>query len=262
MFADWEKFSIFKIKEIVLESSREFWPEISEELKLDSRKGVQKMGFHLENKLANLEKEKARLRKLQQMEDTLRKAGYRYVGGIDEVGRGPLAGPVVAACVILPEGCHLAGLNDSKKLTAEQREVLEQQIKMEAVAWSVGLVNHKEIDILNIYQSTRLAMLKAVKALTVKPDYLLLDAMNIVTNIPQKSVIHGDSQCAAIAAASIIAKTYRDRIMRIMDAFYPVYGFKENKGYGTARHVEALKLHGPSRVHRSSFLHNFINFIN
>ena len=256
MFADWERLSVLKIKEIVSVSSREFWAEISEELKLDSRKSVQKIGLSLENRLVDIEKEKARLRQLQEREDALRKAGYRYVGGIDEAGRGPLAGPVVAACVILPAGCHLPRLNDSKKLTAEQREVLEQQIKKEAVAWSVGLVNHKEIDRLNIYQATRLAMLKAVRALTFKPDYLLLDAMNIETSIPQQSIIHGDSQCASIAAASIIAKTYRDRIMEIMDTFYPVYGFKENKGYGTARHVEVLKLQGPSRVHRRSFLHN------
>ena len=256
MFADWERLSVLKIKEIVLASPREYWTEICEELKLDSRKGVQKMGLHLEKRLADLAKEKARLRKLQEKEDILRKAGYSYVGGIDEVGRGPLAGPVVAACVILPEGLFLPGLNDSKKLTAGQREILEQRIKKEAVAWSVGLVNHKEIDILNIYESTRLAMLKAVRTLTVKPDYLLIDAMNIKINIPQKSIIHGDSRCAAIAAASIIAKTYRDRIMEIMDPLYPVYGFKENKGYGTARHVEALKLYGPSRVHRRSFLHN------
>ena len=124
------------------------------------------------------------------------------------------------------------------------------------MAWSVGLVNHKEIDLINIYQATRLAMLKAVRVLKVKPDYLLIDAMKIETNIPQKSVIQGDRPCAALAAASIIAKTYRDRIMEMMDTFYPVYGFKENKGYGTARHVEALKLYGPSKVHRRSFLHN------
>ncbi|HHY06724.1 MAG TPA: ribonuclease HII [Clostridia bacterium] len=142
-------------------------------------------------------------------------------------------------------------------MSAERREELEQKIKKEATAWAVGLVNHKEIDQINILQATKKAMLKAVRGLVVKPDYLLLDALSIDTNIPQESVVHGDRECAAIAAASIIAKTYRDRIMELMDEFYPVYGFKENKGYGTARHLEALRLYGPSLVHRKSFLSNY-----
>ena len=202
------------------------------------------------------EKEKVRLQKLLEQETELREAGYRYIGGIDEVGRGPLAGPVVAACVILPEDCSLPGLNDSKKVKADRREELAQRIKNEAVAWSVGLINHQEIDKINIYEATKIAMLKAVRRLNVQPDYLLLDAMKIESSIPQRSVVQGDSKCAAIAAASIIAKTYRDRIMVIMDDFFPVYGFKDNKGYGTKRHIEALKLYGPSRVHRKTFLRN------
>lgn len=256
MIVEWAMLPVQKIKERVLELPQENWPDMIKELKLDSRKGVQNIVASLERELKMIAREKARLKKLSESEALLREAGYRYVGGIDEVGRGPLAGPVVAACVILPEDCVLPHLNDSKKLSADRRQVLEEKIKKEAVAWSIGLVNHKEIDRINIFQATKLAMLKAVRVLKIKPDYLLLDAMNIDINIPQKSIIHGDSQCAAIAAASIIAKTYRDRIMGIMDDFYPEYGFKDNMGYGTARHLEALKLYGPSSVHRRSFLRN------
>lgn len=195
---------------------------------------------------------------LRQKEVYLNEHGYSCVGGVDEVGRGPLAGPVVAACVILPPNCFIPGLDDSKKLTARKREKLEQQIKQEAVAWSVGLVNHKEIDRVNIYQATKMAMAKAVRSLKIQPDYLLIDAMKIEADLPQESIIHGDSLCAAIAAASIIAKTYRDRLMIMLDDFYPNYGFKDNKGYGTARHLEALRLFGPSPVHRRSFIQKIL----
>lgn len=204
---------------------------------------------------AKMEKEKARLSQLWEKEEYLAKQGYLRIGGIDEAGRGPLAGPVVAACVLLPQNCFLPGLNDSKKLSAVKREKLEQMIKKEAIAWSVGLVNHKEIDCLNIYQATRVAMRKAVRSLQNQPDYLLIDALSIDIELPQEGIVHGDSLSASIAAASIIAKTYRDRLMELMDHFYPVYGFKENKGYGTARHLEALRRYGASPVHRKSFLH-------
>jgi ribonuclease HII len=257
MFVKEGKMSIKEIREKIKNIPQECWPEIIGELQLDSRKGVQNIALSMEKKLVAAEKERIRLKQLQEKEEELRKRGYQFIGGIDEAGRGPLAGPVVAACVILPKNCFLLGLNDSKKISVEQREELEQKIKKEAIAWAVGLVNHKKIDQINILQATKLAMLKAVRALAVRPDYLLLDAMSIDINIPQESVVHGDCRCAAIAAASILAKTYRDRIMEIMDDFYPVYGFRENKGYGTARHLEALKLYGPSLVHRKSFLSNY-----
>jgi ribonuclease HII len=213
----------------------------------------------LKQKLSTkMEKEKARLSQLWEKEEYLTRQGYLLIGGIDEAGRGPLAGPVVAACVILPQRCFLPGLNDSKKLSAAKREKLEQMIKKEAIAWSVGLVNHKEIDCLNIYQATRVAMRKAVRFLQVQPDYLLIDALSIDVELPQEGIVHGDSLSASIAAASIIAKTYRDRLMELMDCFYPVYGFKENKGYGTARHLEALRQYGASPVHRRSFLRKIL----
>ncbi|MGI6587668.1 MAG: ribonuclease HII [Peptococcia bacterium] len=257
MFIKEGKMPIKEIRERIKHISQEYWPEIIKKLQLDSRKGVQNIALSMEKRILAAEKEMVRLKQLQKKEKELRKRGYKFIGGIDEAGRGPLAGPVVAACVILPDNCFLSGLNDSKKMSAEQREELEQKIKKEAIAWAVGLVNHKEIDRINILQATKKAMLKAVWALAVKPDYLLLDAMNIDLNIPQENIVHGDCQCAAIAAASIIAKTYRDRIMELMDDFYPVYGFRDNKGYGTARHLEALNLYGPSSVHRKSFLSNY-----
>lgn len=211
-----------------------------------------------EKQTAAKEKEISRFIKLRQKELSLQELGFRAVGGVDEAGRGPLAGPVVAACVILPANSFLPGLDDSKKLSAAKREKLAGQIKAEAVAWAVGLVNHKEIDRINIYQATKVAMAKAVRSLKVCPDYLLLDAMHIDADIPQESIVRGDSTCAAIAAASIIAKTYRDRLMVLLDEFYPVYGFKDNKGYGTAHHREALQLYGPSPVHRRSFLQKIL----
>lgn len=211
-----------------------------------------------EKELRTKEKEISRFMELRQKELDLQQMGYHTIGGVDEAGRGPLAGPVVAACVILPPNSFLPGLDDSKKLSAAKREKLAEQIKAEAVAWAVGVVNHKEIDRLNIYQATKVAMAKAVRSLKVCPDYLLLDAMHIDLDVPQESIVRGDSTCAAIAAASIIAKTYRDRLMVLLDEFYPVYGFKENKGYGTAQHREALQLYGPCPVHRRSFLQKIL----
>jgi ribonuclease HII len=252
----WPEMSIEEIKLKTRYASEKLIPQIINRLKDDKRKGVQKLIDRMEKELVAKEQERMRLRQLGEKEAQLRKVGYTFIGGVDEAGRGPLAGPVVAACVILPENIFLPGLNDSKKLTPQRRVELEGKIKGEATAWAVGLVNHKEIDCINIYQATKLAMLKAVRRLSVKPDYLLIDAMTIASDISQEKIIHGDSLCASIAAASIIAKTYRDRIMEILDGFYPYYGFIENKGYGTARHLEALKTYGSSPVHRKSFLHN------
>lgn len=202
------------------------------------------------------EKERLRLKILLAKETELREQGFRFIAGVDEAGRGPLAGPVVAACVILPPDCFWPGLNDSKKVTVKRRRELAQIIKKEAVAWGIGLVNHKEIDRINILEATKQATLKAIKALKVKPDYLLMDALRIKTAIPQESVLKGDARCAAIAAASILAKTYRDHLLELMDPVYPVYNFKQNKGYGTKEHFAALRQYGPSAVHRQSFLGN------
>lgn len=181
--------------------------------------------------------------------------GFRFIAGVDEVGRGCLAGAVVAAACILDLSRPLPdGLDDSKKLSAKRREELEQRIKETAVAFAVAQVEADEIDQINILQATKKAMRCAIAALTPKPDFLLIDALKIDgLNIPQLSLVGGDAISASIAAASIIAKTYRDRLMREIDEIYPNYGFARNVGYATKEHLKALRVYGPCAVHRKTF---------
>lgn len=205
-----------------------------------------------------LEKEAAeerRLAQLRERENGLYCQGYSLIAGIDEAGRGPLAGPVVAACVILPREYRLPGLNDSKKVSAKARDRLAQMIRDQAVAWAIGLADHQEIDRINILQATKAAMLRAIEKMDPQPDYLLVDALRLDTAIPQEGIIHGDSVSASIAAASILAKTYRDSLMDRADTLYPQYGFRDHKGYGTPRHLEALRLYGSCPIHRKTFVH-------
>lgn len=178
----------------------------------------------------------------------------KILAGVDEAGRGPLAGPVVAAAVILPEGCEIDGLNDSKKLSAEKRESLFHQIKSLAIVTGIGIVEPEEIDRINILRATLLAMEIAVKNLSPQPDYLLIDG-NTRTSllIPQQTVVKGDSRCCSIAAASIIAKVIRDSIMDDYHKIYPEYNFKKHKGYPTKEHFEALRRFGPCPIHRKTF---------
>ena len=180
--------------------------------------------------------------------------GYSFVAGLDEAGRGPLAGPVVAAAVILPRGFRLPGLNDSKKLSLAQRLRLEEAIKERAVAWAVGQATPAEIDQLNILKATKLAMIRAIQTLSRQPDYLLLDALRLDIPLPQESIIKGDAKCACISAASVIAKTYRDRLMEELHELYPQYGFSQHKGYPTRMHRLAVEKYGPCPCHRQSFL--------
>jgi ribonuclease HII len=181
-------------------------------------------------------------------------AGLHYVAGIDEAGRGPLAGPVVAAAVILPGDCMLEGVNDSKKLRPAKREELFARIRAYAVSIGVGIVDHTEIDRINILQATMKAMRLAVSQLAVKPEHLLVDGPRYDdTSIPSTAIIGGDAKCFSIAAASIIAKVTRDHIMNEYDRLYPLYGFGRHKGYGTAEHLAALCAHGPCEIHRRSF---------
>lgn len=186
-------------------------------------------------------------------ENEARKLGYLAVAGVDEVGRGALFGCVVAAAVILNPERPVRGLNDSKLLSPEVREELAAAIKERAVAWSTGAADAAEIDRVNIYQASRLAMRRAVEALPVKPDYLLVDAMRIELNLPQESLIKGDARSRAIAAASIIAKVHRDECMRVWDAVYPEYGLSRHKGYGAPEHLRALESRGPTPLHRFSY---------
>ena len=201
----------------------------------------------------------AKLRLLKRLRCTLRyekKAWYmgaRLVAGVDEVGRGSLFGPVVAAAVILNPAYRIRGLRDSKLLLAERREVLAERIREHAIAWAFAAVDAARIDQINIYQASRVAMLEAVRQLAPPADYLLIDALRIDHEVPQHPIIHGDALSASIAAASILAKVERDRMICDWDPVYPVYGLASNKGYSTPRHLAALREHGPSPLHRQSF---------
>jgi ribonuclease HII len=182
-----------------------------------------------------------------------RQRGWLRVAGIDEAGRGSLFGPVVAAAVILNPRRRIVGLDDSKKLTADRRTELAPRIREHALAWAVAEIDASRIDAWNIYQASRQAMMAAVSQLSPLPDYLLLDAMEIDLPIEQKALIHGDARSVSIAAASILAKTERDRRMEEFDRVYPQYGLAQHKGYGTPEHLEALRRHGPTPLHRFSY---------
>jgi ribonuclease HII len=188
-------------------------------------------------------------------EDEARGAGFRLIAGLDEVGRGALAGPVVAAAVVLDPAAALPeGLDDSKKLTERQRERVAEELKQTALCQAVGLVGPEEIDRTNILVATKRAMLLAVDALDPRPDFLLIDAVRLAgVSLPQRAIIGGDSVSASIAAASVIAKTFRDRLMRELDARFPAYGFARHVGYGTRAHLSALREHGACPLHRRSF---------
>jgi len=186
-------------------------------------------------------------------ERAARKLGWTRVAGLDEAGRGALFGPVVAAAVILNPKRRIVGLDDSKKLTPERRNDLAERIRDYALAWAVAEIDAQRIDAWNIYQASRQAMTAALQQLSIPPDYLLIDAMQLDVLIEQKSLIRGDAKSISIAAASILAKTHRDARMEEWDAVYPLYGLARHKGYGTPDHLEALRLHGPTPLHRHSF---------
>jgi ribonuclease HII len=200
------------------------------------------------------QRERRRLDRLHRFEELAHAAGHRFVGGIDEVGRGPLAGPVVAACVVVDGPLRLRGLNDSKQVPPELRESLALEIKAQAIAWGVGEASVEEIDRINIYWASVLAMERALAALTIAPEYLLTDAVRIKSwSGPQEPIIKGDAKCATVAAASIVAKVHRDALLVALDAQYPQYGFALHKGYATPQHIQALTAHGPCAEHRRGF---------
>ena len=233
-------------------------PEQREELMagyaIDSRKGVQKLLEGYRKKEAALLAERKRLEQMRCFERKYAGA-YTCICGIDEAGRGPLAGPVVAGACILPVDCEILYLDDSKKLNAKKREALYDEITEKAMAWGVGVVSHQRIDEINILQATYEAMRQAVSELSVTPDLLLVDAVNIPKmKMKQVGIIKGDAQSVSIAAASILAKVTRDRMMVEFAREYPQYGFEQNKGYGSGKHIEALKEFGPCPIHRRSFI--------
>ena len=206
------------------------------------------------------EKEEERLIKLKEDEQKLYSDNIKYIAGIDEAGRGPLAGPVVVGVVILPKDSMIEGVNDSKKVSEKKREKIYEEITQNAISWSVGIADQNEIDDINILQATKLALKRAIEGLEIKPDLILVDALtNIDTHgIPYKSIIKGDAKEYSIAAASIIAKVTRDRMMYEYDKIYPEYGFAGHKGYGTAKHIAAIKQNGPCILHRKTFIKNFM----
>lgn len=206
------------------------------------------------------EKEEQRLNELKEIDKSYFKKGYNYICGIDEAGRGPLAGPVVVAAVIMPKDSMIEGVNDSKKVSEKKREKLYELIIEEAISYSVGIVDQNEIDRINILNATKAGLTEAVRTLKVKPELILVDALtNIDTcGVPYHSIIKGDAKSYSIAAASIIAKVTRDRIMREWDKVYPQYGFEKHKGYGTAAHIAAIREYGLCPIHRRSFTTHFI----
>lgn len=222
----------------------------------DTRAGVQNLIAQAHKKMQKLEKEKQRIETLKIYERKY--ADYTWICGIDEVGRGPLAGPVVAGAVILPKDCQILYINDSKKLTEKKREELYDIIMDQAVAVGIGMASPARIDEINILQATYEAMREAIGKLDPQPDLLLNDAVTIPqVEIRQVPIIKGDAKSISIGAASIVAKVTRDRLMVECDKVMPEYGFASNKGYGSAAHIEALKKYGPTPIHRRSFIHHF-----
>lgn len=249
------------ISDIKQEFSEASWEKRKELMKIystDSRKGVQNIIVQYRKKAKALLDELERLEEMQIFEQ---KYGERYalICGVDEAGRGPLAGPVVAGACVLPRDAKILYLNDSKKLSAKKRELLYDEICEKAVAWGVGIASPQRIDEINILQATYEAMQQAVASLKPEPELLLVDAVTIpAVTQKQVGIVKGDARSVSIAAASILAKVTRDRIMVEMDALYPDYGFAKNKGYGSAEHITALQEHGPCPIHRETFITHFI----
>ncbi|MCI6867410.1 MAG: ribonuclease HII [Lachnospiraceae bacterium] len=249
--------SISEIKNEFMQADEQALEELYEKYAEDTRSGVIGLIATYKKKSQKLQAEYDRLDAMMAYERQYEASGF--ICGIDEAGRGPLAGPVVAGAVILPKGCRILYLNDSKKLTEKRREELFDEIKEKAVCWGVGIVSPARIDEINILQATYEAMRDAVSQLDPAPNLLLNDAVTIPqVNIPQVPIIKGDAKSLSIAAASVLAKVTRDRLMKEYDKVMPEYGFSSHKGYGSAAHIEALKKYGPSPIHRKSFIGNFV----
>jgi ribonuclease HII len=227
----------------------------------DERKGVHQLIHSWRKKMEKNERLKEKFLEMSVFENKWRSIGYEMIAGIDEVGRGPLAGPVVAAAVILPKDFFLAGIDDSKKLSEKKRLEYDEIIRKEALAVSISMINAEEIDRINIYEATKKAMKEAIEFLDPKPDFLLIDAMKIETPYTSESIIQGDAKSISIAAASIVAKVARDGLMKEISLRYPAFGFQRNMGYGTKEHILAIQQHGITTYHRKSFapVKDFLN---
>ncbi len=246
---------ISEIKSILENTETLKLPEIVKEFEADERSGVQALLARANKRYEALCKEKERTYAMQEFERKY--SDYAYICGIDEAGRGPLAGPVVAGAVILPKDCDILYINDSKQLSEKKRDELYDIIKEKAVAYGIGIVSAERIDEINILQATYEAMRMAISKLSVAPDILLNDAVRIPeVNLKQVPIIKGDAKSLSIAAASILAKVTRDRMMKEYAAIYPEYGFAEHKGYGSQSHIEAIKEYGATPIHRRTFIKN------
>lgn len=253
-----EEKTIGVIKAELKAASEGMLPSFISAYETDTRNGVQTLVSQAKKRLEKLQKEMERIEKLKRYERAYGE-DHVFICGIDEVGRGPLAGPVVAGAVILPKDCHILYINDSKKLSEKKREELYDVIMEQAVAVGIGMASPQRIDEINILQATYEAMRQAISSLKVQPDLLLNDAVNIPeVEIEQVPIIKGDAKSISIGAASIVAKVTRDRLMVEYDTLMPEYGFASNKGYGSAAHIEALKKYGPTPIHRRSFIGHFV----
>ena len=249
--------SIAQIKKEFAEAKEGSLEELFAQYAMDERSGVKAVLNSYRKKQEKLAKERVRLEEMRSYEHQYER--YGYVCGIDEAGRGPLAGPVVAGAVILPEDCEILWLNDSKQLSEKKREALYDEIMEKALAVSVGMASPARIDEINILQATYKAMQQAISKLSIKPDLLLNDAVTIPdVEIEQVPIIKGDAKSASIAAASIVAKVTRDRMMKEYDTIYPGYDFAKNKGYGTKAHIEGIKKQGICDIHRRTFVKKYI----
>lgn len=249
--------SISEITELYKQADLKDLPAFIEEFLEDERRGVQTLVNKAKKRLNDLQKEKERMFEMFSYERKYEE--YEYICGVDEVGCGPLAGPVVAAAVILPKDCDILYLNDSKKLTENKREEIFDEIMEKAVSVGIGFASPERIDEINIRQADFEAMRTALSKLNVDPDFIMVDGYPI-GGIEKKqiSIVKGDSKSASIAAASIIAKVTRDRLMSDYEQVFPGYGFASNKGYGSAEHIKAIKELGPTPIHRKTFIKNFI----
>lgn len=247
-----EKYTIDEIKHLLQQDIVE--DSFLEKLREDSRSGVQRLIRQYDNKIQKEYDEFQKFITMSIYENELRYNGIEVIAGVDEVGRGPLAGPVVAAAVILPADCWLFGIDDSKKLSEARRLYFYEEIKKYATGIGIGICTSEEIDRLNIYEATKLAMERAIAQLPCQPQHLLLDAMNLPrVHIAQTSIIKGDAKSVSIAAASIVAKVTRDAYMKELGEKYPNYGFERHVGYGTKEHLQAIEEHGIIDEHRKSF---------
>ena len=249
--------SISEITELYKQADLKDLPAFIEEFLEDERRGVQTLVNKAKKRLNDLQKEKERMFEMFSYERKYEE--YEYICGVDEVGCGPLAGPVVAAAVILPKDCDILYLNDSKKLTENKREEIFDEIMEKAVSVGIGFASPERIDEINIRQADFEAMRTALSKLNVDPDFIMVDGYPIGENKKKQiSIVKGDSKSASIAAASIIAKVTRDRLMSDYEQVFPGYGFASNKGYGSAEHIKAIKELGPTPIHRKTFIKNFI----